>query len=73
MGSLVVDPDKDHALVEELADPAARLFDRHLSVSKEWYPFEDVPWDNAADFDAEENSGTPSSTHSRKASRAPSL
>src|SRR5271165_17425 len=54
MGSPVVDPAKDHAIVEQLADPAARLFDRHLSVSKEWYPFEDVPWDNAADFGAEE-------------------
>ena len=55
MGSLVVDSAQDHALVEELAEPAARLFNRHLSVSKEWYPFEDVPWDNAADFDAEES------------------
>ncbi len=54
MGTLVVDPAKDHALVEELAEPAARLFDRHLSVSKEWYPFEDVPWDNAADFAEEQ-------------------
>ena len=54
MGSPVVDPGKDHALVEQLAEPAARLFDRHLSVSKEWYPFEDVPWDKAADFCAEE-------------------
>ncbi len=50
MGSLVVDPVKDHAIVAELANPAAALFNRHLSVSKEWYPFEDVPWDNAADF-----------------------
>ena len=50
MGTLVVDPAKDHALVEELAGPAADLFNRHLAASKQWYPFEDVPWDNAADF-----------------------
>ena len=53
MGNLVVDPGKDHVLVEELAGPAASLFNRHLSVSKEWYPFEDVPWDMAADFEEE--------------------
>jgi acyl-[acyl-carrier-protein] desaturase len=50
MGSLVVDPAKDHVLVEELAGPAAGLFNRHLAASKQWYPFEDVPWDSAADF-----------------------
>ncbi|MHB1986376.1 MAG: acyl-ACP desaturase [Acidimicrobiales bacterium] len=55
MGSPVVEPDKDHALIEELAEPAARLFNRHLSVSKQWYPFEDVPWNNAADFNAAES------------------
>lgn len=53
MGDLVVDPGKDRVLVEELAGPAASLLDRHLSVSKEWYPFEDVPWDKAADFEEE--------------------
>ena len=50
MGTLVVDPAKDHVLVEELAGPAAALFNRHLAASKQWYPFEDVPWDSAADF-----------------------
>jgi len=50
MGSLTVNPAKDCALVEELAGPAASLFNRHLSVSKEWYPFEDIPWDDATDF-----------------------
>ena len=50
MGSLVVDPAKDLELVEELAGPAAELFNRHLANSKQWYPFEDVPWDSAADF-----------------------
>ncbi|MGA2530265.1 MAG: acyl-ACP desaturase [Acidimicrobiales bacterium] len=50
MGILVVDPAKDHALVEELAGPTAGLFNRHLAASKQWYPFEDVPWDTAADF-----------------------
>jgi acyl-[acyl-carrier-protein] desaturase len=53
MGNLVVDPAKDHALVEELAGPAASLFNRHLAASKQWYPFEDVPWDSAADFEEE--------------------
>jgi acyl-[acyl-carrier-protein] desaturase len=53
MGNLVVDPAKDHALVEELAGPAAGLFNRHLANSKQWYPFEDVPWDNAAEFEEE--------------------
>ena len=50
MGSLVVDSAKDRALVEELAGPAASLFNRHLAASKQWYPFEDVPWGEAADF-----------------------
>lgn len=54
MSNLVVDPAKDRALVEELAEPAAQLFERHLAVSKTWYPFEDVPWDRAADFEAGE-------------------
>jgi acyl-[acyl-carrier-protein] desaturase len=53
MGNLVVDPAKDHALVEELAGPAAGLFNRHLANSKQWYPFEDVPWDNATEFEEE--------------------
>ncbi|MHB8245700.1 MAG: acyl-ACP desaturase [Acidimicrobiales bacterium] len=55
MGSPLIDPAKDHALIEELADPAAELFNRHLSVSKQWYPFEDVPWDHGADFKLEES------------------
>jgi len=50
MGGLVVDPSKDHVLVEELAGPAAALFNRHLAASKQWYPFEDIPWGDAADF-----------------------
>jgi acyl-[acyl-carrier-protein] desaturase len=50
MGNLVVDPAKDLVLVEELAEPTAELFNRHLAASKQWYPFEDVPWNSAADF-----------------------
>jgi acyl-[acyl-carrier-protein] desaturase len=50
MGSLVVDPAKDKAIVEDLAGPTASLLDRHLSVSKQWYPFEDIPWTEATDF-----------------------
>ena len=26
------------------------MFNRHLAASKQWYPFEDVPWDRRADF-----------------------
>ena len=46
--------DRDRRLVAELAEPAAELFERHLSVAKTWYPFEDVPWDRAADFSRDE-------------------
>jgi acyl-[acyl-carrier-protein] desaturase len=53
MGTLVVEPAKDLALVEELAGPAAVLFNRHLGASKQWYPFEDVPWQAASDFEEE--------------------
>lgn len=50
MGDLTQDLARDRALVAELAEPAARLLERHLSVTKQWYPFEDVPWDHATNF-----------------------
>lgn len=54
MGDRSLDLKRDRALVEELAEPAAALFERHLSVTKQWYPFEDVPWDHATDFSKDE-------------------
>jgi len=44
----------DRRLVAQLAEPAAELFERHLRVAKTWYPFEDVPFSNAADFSRDE-------------------
>jgi acyl-[acyl-carrier-protein] desaturase len=50
------DPDldqvRDDRLVAELAEPAAELFNRHLSVTKNWYPFEDVPFEDGRSFGA---------------------
>lgn len=37
----------------ELAGPAAALFERHLAASRQWYPFEDIPWNEASDFEEE--------------------
>jgi acyl-[acyl-carrier-protein] desaturase len=54
VGDKSLDLKRDRALVEELAEPAAALFERHLSVTKQWYPFEDVPWDHATDFSKDE-------------------
>jgi len=45
---------RDHALLMELAEPAAALYERHLTVSKRWYPFEEVPWSHATDFARDE-------------------
>jgi len=38
-------------LLHELAPEAERLLERHLSVSKEWFPHQLVPWDRAAKSD----------------------
>ncbi|MEA2931546.1 MAG: acyl-[acyl-carrier-protein] desaturase [Actinomycetota bacterium] len=38
-------------LLHELAPEAERLLERHLSVSKEWFPHQLVPWDRAAKYD----------------------
>ncbi len=38
------------ALLDELEPVAARLLDRHLSTSKEWFPHELVPWGQGREF-----------------------
>ncbi len=45
---------RDRALLMELAEPAGELFERHLQSTKTWYPFEEVPWDNATNFSKDE-------------------
>ena len=45
---------RDRAMLAELAAPTAALLERHLSVARTWYPFEDVPWDHATDFSRDE-------------------
>ena len=35
----------DVALLSELSPTAERLFERHLGVTKEWFPHEFVPWE----------------------------
>jgi acyl-[acyl-carrier-protein] desaturase len=45
---------RDRAMLAELAEPTAALLERHLSVARTWYPFEDVPWDHATDFSRDE-------------------
>jgi acyl-[acyl-carrier-protein] desaturase len=41
------------ALLAELEPTAARLLDRHLSTSKEWFPHDLVPWSVGRDFEAD--------------------
>jgi acyl-[acyl-carrier-protein] desaturase len=41
------------ALLAELEPTAARLLDRHLASSKEWFPHELVPWSMGRDFEAD--------------------
>ncbi len=43
---------QDYRLLDELAEPASALFERHLDVTKNWYPFEDIPYGDARAFDA---------------------
>ena len=40
----------DVALLSELAPTAEALFDRHLGVSREWFPHEFVPWERGRAF-----------------------
>lgn len=41
----------------ELAEPTAKLLERHLANAKAWYPFEEVPWSHARDFAEEWDEG----------------
>jgi len=41
------------ALLSELEPTAARLVERHLGSSKEWFPHELIPWSRGRDFDPE--------------------
>ena len=41
------------AFLDELEPTAARLLERHLSTSKEWFPHELVPWSQGQDFEAD--------------------
>jgi acyl-[acyl-carrier-protein] desaturase len=41
------------ALLDELEPTAARLLDRHLATSKEWFPHELVPWSLGEDFETD--------------------
>lgn len=43
------------ALLAELEPTAARLLDRHLASSKEWFPHELVPWSRGRDFEPGED------------------
>jgi acyl-[acyl-carrier-protein] desaturase len=54
VGDVGLDLARDRVLLAELAEPAEALLERHLGASKRWYPFEDVPWDNATNFAREE-------------------
>jgi acyl-[acyl-carrier-protein] desaturase len=38
-------------LVEALAPTVERLYERHVTASKEWFPHELVPWERGADTD----------------------
>ena len=40
-------------LVRELEPVAARELERHLSMAKEWFPHQYVPWGQGTDFDGE--------------------
>src|SRR3954454_14137511 len=37
-------------LLRELEPTLARLFDRHLAATREWFPHEHVPYHRARDF-----------------------
>jgi acyl-[acyl-carrier-protein] desaturase len=41
------------ALLNELEPTAARLLDRHMATTKEWFPHDFVPWSRGQDFEAD--------------------
>jgi acyl-[acyl-carrier-protein] desaturase len=57
------------ALLVELEPVVAKLYDRHLAQSKEWFPHELVPWSRGSDFEPgevwdETKAGLPSDVRS---------
>lgn len=44
---------EDVAVLGELAPTLASLFDRHLNMTKEWFPHKLVPWERGANLDVE--------------------
>jgi acyl-[acyl-carrier-protein] desaturase len=44
---------RDANLLRELAPEAERLLERHLGLSKEWFPHEMIPWEQAKSFDGD--------------------
>ncbi|MGI8491930.1 MAG: acyl-ACP desaturase, partial [Acidimicrobiales bacterium] len=44
----------DQARLADLVPAAEELFERHLKVSKEWFPHELVPWSRGRDFEPDE-------------------
>jgi acyl-[acyl-carrier-protein] desaturase len=42
----------DQTLLEVLTESTAALLERHLSMTKEWFPHELVPWSQGRDFEA---------------------
>jgi acyl-[acyl-carrier protein] desaturase len=44
----------DDQLLAELEPTAIRLYERHLSTAKEWFPHEMVPWSRGRDYVADE-------------------
>ena len=40
----------DHVVLRDLDSVAGQLLDRHLDMSKEWFPHEHVPWSRGRDF-----------------------
>lgn len=43
----------DEALLREIEPAVARLLDRHVSVAKEWFPHEYIPYSLGRDYDKE--------------------
>ena len=44
----------DDQLLAELEPTAVKLYERHLSTAKEWFPHEMVPWSRGRDYDIDE-------------------
>ncbi len=43
----------DYRILAEVEPAVAKLIDRHVSMAKEWFPHEYVPWSQGRDFDKE--------------------